>query len=81
VLNIAAPWLSLERNWRSKISGGCVKQYEYCLVFLDRLELREGGPALQKLNDLGSAGWHVVTIRDDPQHNRDLAFFMEREKT
>ena len=56
-----------------------MKQYEYCLVFLDRVELREGGPALERLNHLGFEGWGVVHVRDDPQHNRDLAFFMQRE--
>ncbi len=57
-----------------------MKQYEFRVVFLDRIELREDGPALATLNDLGTNGWHIVSIRDDPQHNRDLALFMEREK-
>jgi hypothetical protein len=58
-----------------------VKQYEYCLVFLDRVELREGAAALKRLNEQAGAGWRVVHIRDDPLHNRDLAFFMERDKS
>lgn len=57
-----------------------MKQYEYFLVFLDRIELREGAEAFRRLNELGAEGWHVVHIREDPMHNRDLAFFMEREK-
>jgi hypothetical protein len=60
--------------------GSILKQFEYCLVFLDRLELRQGAEALVKLNELGSEGWHVVHVREDPAHNRDLAFFMQREK-
>jgi hypothetical protein len=57
-----------------------VKQYEYCLVFLDRVELRDGAGALQKLNALGAEGWYVVHVREDPLHGRDLAFFMARER-
>jgi hypothetical protein len=56
-----------------------MKHYEFRLVFLDRVELRTDGPALGELNALGAEGWHVVHIHEDPQHNRDLAFFMERE--
>jgi hypothetical protein len=57
-----------------------VKQYEYSLAFLDRLELRTGVGAFNELNRLGAEGWRVVHVRDDPQHHRDLVFFMEREK-
>jgi len=55
-------------------------QYEFKIAFLDRLELRDGSKAYAELNELGIAGWHIVHIRDDPQHSRDLAFFLEREK-
>ncbi len=57
-----------------------MKQYEFSLAFLDRLELRTEAGAFVKLNELGAAGWRVVSVRDDPQHNRDLIFIMEREK-
>lgn len=56
------------------------KQYEFSLAFLDRLELRAGESAFVQLNALGAAGWRIVNVRDDPQHSRDLIFFMEREK-
>jgi hypothetical protein len=54
-------------------------KYEFNLVFLDRLELRTNGAAFEKLNGLGAEGWHIVHIKDDPRHERDLAVFMERQ--
>jgi hypothetical protein len=58
-----------------------LKQYEYRLVLLDRVELHEGKTAFQQLNELGSEGWHVVHIRENPMDNRDLTFIFEREKS
>ena len=58
-----------------------MKQYEFKLVFLDRVELRdEGSNALATLNALGGQGWHVVHVREDVQHERSLAVFLERER-
>jgi len=56
-----------------------MKRFEFQLVFLNRIELRSDGPALARLNEYGAAGWHIVQIREDPQHATDLAVFMERE--
>jgi hypothetical protein len=56
-----------------------MRRYEFQLVFLNRVELRTDGPSLARLNELGSQGWHIVHIREDPQHATDLAIFMERE--
>jgi hypothetical protein len=54
-------------------------KYEFQVVFLDRLELREHGPALEQLNALGAEGWRIVHIKADPLRERDHAVFMERE--
>lgn len=57
-----------------------MKQFEFHVVFLDRIELREPtSEATIQLNALGKQGWHVVHVKEDPQHNRDLLIFMERE--
>ncbi len=57
-----------------------MKQYEFRLEFFDRIELRSAGTdALDRLNAMGKQGWHIVHIKDDPQHARDLAVFLERE--
>lgn len=59
-----------------------MKQYEFKLVFLDRVELREeSSNALETLNALGAEGWHVINIREDVQHERSLAVFLERERS
>ena len=58
-----------------------MKQYEFKLVFLDRVELRnEDSNTLSTLNALGAQGWRVVHIREDVQHERSLAVFLERER-
>lgn len=57
-----------------------MKQYEFKLALFDRIGLRsDGSEALEKLNALGAAGWHIVHVREDPQHARDLVVFLERE--
>lgn len=56
-------------------------KYEFQVVALDRAGLRESGsPATNELNALGADGWHIVHVKEDPQHNRDLLIFLEREK-
>ena len=57
-----------------------MKHYDFKLIFLDRVELREEeSKALASLNALGAEGWHVINIREDVQHERSLAIFLERE--
>ncbi len=57
-----------------------MKRYEFQLSFFDRIELRTpDSPALNALNALGAQGWHIVHVREDPQHARDLGIFLERE--
>jgi len=59
-----------------------MKKYEFKFVALDRVELRdESSAALTTLNALGAQGWHVVHIREDVQHERSLAVFLERERS
>ncbi len=60
-------------------SWSVMTKYQFRLVFLDRLELRTDGAALEQLNALGADGWHIVHIKEDPQNARDLAVFLERE--
>ena len=58
-----------------------MKQYEFKVIFLDRIELRdESSNALATLNDLGAQGWHVVHIREDARTEREFAIFLERER-
>jgi len=54
-------------------------KYQFQIVFLDRLELRTEGPALEHLNALGADGWRIVHIKEDPQRERDLAVVLERQ--
>ncbi len=54
-------------------------KYEFNLAFLDRSELRTNGDAFATMNELGSNGWHIVHIKEDPLSERDLAVFLERE--
>ncbi len=55
--------------------------YEFKVVSLDRTELRQtGSSASNELNALGTEGWHIVHVKEDPQHGRDLLIFLEREK-
>ncbi len=56
-----------------------MRKYEFRLVFLDRLQLRSQGAALEELNRLGADGWRIVHIKEDPLKASDLAVFMERE--
>jgi hypothetical protein len=57
-----------------------MRQFQFQLVFLDRVALREASSAeMTKLNGLGHEGWRIVHVKEDPQHNRDLLIFMERE--
>ena len=59
-----------------------MKQFEFQLVALDRVALRESSSEeMKKLNGLGRDGWHIVHVKEDPQHNRDLLIFMERDVT
>jgi hypothetical protein len=59
-----------------------MKQFQFQLVALNRVELRESGSdEMAKLNGLGQDGWHIVHVKEDPQHNRDLLIFMERDVT
>ena len=58
-----------------------MKKFLYRLLSLDRIDLRkEGSPELQRLNAAGLEGWHVIHVKEDPQNNRDLLFFLEREE-
>ncbi|HEY9179107.1 MAG TPA: DUF4177 domain-containing protein [Candidatus Baltobacteraceae bacterium] len=55
-------------------------RYEFKVISLDRSELRQtGSKASNELNALGSEGWHIVHVKEDPQHGRDLLIFLERE--
>lgn len=57
-----------------------LKRFQFSLVALDRIELRkDDSPEMRRLNVLGKEGWHIVHVKEDPQHNRDLLFFLERE--
>ena len=58
-----------------------MRKYQFNLVFLDRLELRNSGAALEQLNALGAEGWHIVHIKEDPLQAKNLAVFLEREIT
>ena len=56
------------------------KQFEFKLVFFDRIALRdEESDTFKALNSLGTQGWRMVQIREDSRHERDFAVFMERE--
>lgn len=57
-------------------------KYEFKVISLDRTELRESGSAASdELNGLGSEGWHIVHVKEDLQHGRDLLIFLERQKS
>jgi hypothetical protein len=59
-----------------------MKQFQFQLIALGRVALRESSSEeMKKLNDLGQDGWHIVHVKEDPQHNRDLLIFMERDVT
>lgn len=56
-------------------------RYEFKVVSLDRSALRDpASNASAELNGMGSEGWHIVHVKEDPQHGRDLLIFLEREK-
>ena len=58
-----------------------MKQFQFKLVTIDGVELRDpGSKGLSNLNALGAEGWQIVHVRDDPQHTRDLLVFLEREE-
>jgi hypothetical protein len=58
-----------------------VAQFRFMLVAFDRIKLRdEGSEEFSELNALGKQGWRIVHVKEDPQNNRDLLFFMEREE-
>jgi hypothetical protein len=55
------------------------RRYRYQIVSLDRVQLRKAGTkALDQLNALGAEGWHIVHVKEAPQNDRDLLFFLER---
>jgi hypothetical protein len=56
-----------------------MRKYQFDLIFLDRLELRSNGAALDRLNALGADGWRIVHIKEDPLQAKQLAVFLERE--
>lgn len=57
-----------------------MKTFEFRLAAFDRIELRrDDSDEMRRLNALGSEGWHIVHVKEDPQHNRDLLVFLERE--
>lgn len=57
-----------------------MKRFRFQLVHLDRVELRDpDSAATRELNKLGSEGWHIVHVREDAQHNRELLFVLECE--
>ena len=62
-------------------SERAMTQYEFKVVALDRSELRQSGSAASnELDGLGAERWHIVHVKEDPQHGRDLLIFLEREK-
>jgi hypothetical protein len=65
----------------STLRTGFVRKFQFRLVALDRTDLRKSdSKELQRLNAIGSEGWHVIHVKEDPQNNRDLLFFLEREE-
>jgi hypothetical protein len=55
-------------------------KFQFKLLTVDRIELRkEDSHEMHRLNALGSEGWHIVHVKEDPQNNRDLLLFLERE--
>lgn len=57
-----------------------MKKFQFRVISLDRIDLRkDDSQELRRLNDAGSEGWHVIHVKEDPQNNRDLLFFLERE--
>lgn len=57
-----------------------MKKYEFKVIFLDRIQLRdEFSEATATLNGFGAQGWHIVLVREDARSVRDLALFLERE--
>jgi hypothetical protein len=58
-----------------------VRQFEFKLVTVDRVDLRtESSEGFRQLNALGADGWQIVHVREDPQSNRDLVVFLQRER-
>lgn len=58
-----------------------MKRFQFKLVALDRIELRkQDSQELGRLNAAGAEGWRIVHVKEDPQNNRDLLFFLEREE-
>ncbi|MGB8265543.1 MAG: hypothetical protein WCE44_04415 [Candidatus Velthaea sp.] len=56
-------------------------RYEFKVVTIDRHHLRSDEPVeLQRLNEEGAQGWHIIAIRDDPRNNSHLVFYLERER-
>lgn len=57
-----------------------MKAFQFKLVALDRIELRkDDSEEMRRLNGFGAEGWHIAHVKEDPQNNRDLLFFLERE--
>lgn len=55
-------------------------KFQFKLLAVDRIEFRkEDSHEMRRLNDLGSEGWHIVHVKEDPQNSRDLLLFLERE--
>lgn len=55
-------------------------KFQFKLVAIDRIELRkDDSQEMRRLNALGFEGWHIVHVKEDPQNNRDLLLFLERE--
>lgn len=57
-----------------------MKKFEFELLAFDRSELRKKDSSeFAKLSALGADGWRIVHVKEDPQHDRDLLVFLERE--
>jgi hypothetical protein len=64
-----------------RAATAAVARFRFMLVAFDRIKLRdEGSGEFSELNALGEQGWRIVHVKEDPQNNRDLLFFMEREE-
>ncbi len=57
-----------------------MKKFEFKVLTFDRIGLRdENSDEFSKLKALGADGWRIVHVKEDPQHDRGLLVFLERE--
>ena len=58
-----------------------MRQFQFKVLAVNGARVRNAdSDEFRQVNALSSEGWHIVDVREDPQHNRDLLFFLEREK-